>query len=174
MNNYRGKSRKSGTSLFSFIKIEGILGKSYDKNYYKILQVDIEACDEVIEVAYKRLARILHPDVNPDKDTTEEFKVLGKAYEVLKNDRKNYDEYYKKVYAKVGGSPSNTNKKEPIIVSPFTNNSAFDILFREVPDYYKNYSGNKFNNILKSIRNMKNDISRMESEIKRLWWRAGK
>jgi curved DNA-binding protein CbpA len=38
---------------------------------YKILQVDSEAEDEVIQAAYRRLARKYHPDVNPgDKSFT--------------------------------------------------------------------------------------------------------
>jgi len=35
-----------------------------NKDYYKILQVDPSADPEIIVVAYKRLARIYHPDIN--------------------------------------------------------------------------------------------------------------
>jgi DnaJ-class molecular chaperone len=38
-----------------------------NKDYYKILQVDPSAEQEVIEAAYRRLARMYHPDISlPD------------------------------------------------------------------------------------------------------------
>ncbi len=36
---------------------------------YKVLQVDPEAEDEVIEAAYRRLARKYHPDVSPTRES---------------------------------------------------------------------------------------------------------
>lgn len=38
------------------------------KNYYQTLQVDANASVEVIEAAYRRLARMYHPDLNPSPD----------------------------------------------------------------------------------------------------------
>ena len=38
---------------------------------------------EEIKRAYRRLARELHPDVNPDPVTQERFKEVTAAYEVL-------------------------------------------------------------------------------------------
>lgn len=40
-------------------------------DYYKILQVHNLAEPEIIESAYKRLARKYHPDVNPNADADE-------------------------------------------------------------------------------------------------------
>lgn len=66
------------------------------KNYYEILEVSENASSEVIERAYKVLAKKYHPDSWPrDKSYWAEskFKEITEAYEVLSNEvsRKNYD-----------------------------------------------------------------------------------
>jgi len=54
------------------------------KNYYQILGVDRNSSEQDIKRAYRRLARQLHPDVNPgDKRAEERFKEINEAYEVL-------------------------------------------------------------------------------------------
>jgi curved DNA-binding protein len=54
------------------------------KDYYKILGVDRNASEQDIKRAYRRLARQLHPDVNPDdKRAEEKFKEVNEAYQVL-------------------------------------------------------------------------------------------
>ncbi len=64
------------------------------KDYYKILNVDADATDVAIKVAYRKLARKFHPDVSDHKDAEERFKEATEAYEVLKNKEKRaeYDE----------------------------------------------------------------------------------
>src|SRR5262249_61610716 len=52
-------------------------------DYYGILGVRRDADAEEIKKAYRRLARELHPDVNPDPQTQERFKEITQAYEVL-------------------------------------------------------------------------------------------
>ncbi len=64
-------------------------------NYYEILEVTSEATKEEIKSAFRRKARMLHPDVNKEPDAAERFKELGKAYETLMDDNKRstYDRF---------------------------------------------------------------------------------
>jgi hypothetical protein len=55
---------------------------------YKVLQVDPEAEDEVIEAAYRRLARKYHPDVSPDPESHAKMIAINKAWEVLRDPAK--------------------------------------------------------------------------------------
>jgi molecular chaperone DnaJ len=52
-------------------------------DYYAVLGVRHDAGPDEIKKAYRRLARELHPDVNPDPQTQERFKEITQAYEVL-------------------------------------------------------------------------------------------
>lgn len=63
------------------------------KNYYEILDVDTAAEASEIKSAYRKLARIYHPDVNKDPDAIEKFKEISSAYETLIDDieRMKYD-----------------------------------------------------------------------------------
>jgi curved DNA-binding protein len=67
-------------------------------DYYKILGVDKNATPEDIKKAYRKLARKLHPDLNPnDKEAHKKFQQLNEANEVLSDPekRKKYDQYGK-------------------------------------------------------------------------------
>lgn len=52
---------------------------------YKVLQVDPEAEHEVIEAAYRRLARKYHPDVSREPDAHEKMIAINKAWEQLRD-----------------------------------------------------------------------------------------
>lgn len=72
------------------------------KNYYEILEVDKNASEEIIEKAYKTLAKKYHPDlqnqskstINKENSNEEKMKKINEAYEILSNEfkRKAYDE----------------------------------------------------------------------------------
>jgi len=55
-------------------------------NYYEILDVSHDAPKAVIEKAYKRLSKRLHPDKNSALNATQAFQLLGRAWDGLKDD----------------------------------------------------------------------------------------
>ena len=70
-----------------------------DKNYYEILEVDKNASPEIIEKAYKTLAKKYHPDVQLEenkKQSEEIFKQINEAYEILSDTTKK-EEYNKTI-----------------------------------------------------------------------------
>lgn len=52
---------------------------------YKILQVDPDADREVIEAAYRRLARKFHPDVSTEPDAIVRMVQINQAWEMLRD-----------------------------------------------------------------------------------------
>lgn len=67
-------------------------------DYYKILDIPKTASDDEIKKAYRKLARKMHPDLNPnDPEANKKFQQLNEANEVLSDPdkRKKYDQYGK-------------------------------------------------------------------------------
>src|ERR1700760_4617768 len=67
-------------------------------DYYKILGIPKTASEEDVKKAYRKLARKLHPDLNPnDKEANKKFQQINEANEVLSDPekRKKYDKYGK-------------------------------------------------------------------------------
>ena len=58
------------------------------KDYYEIMGVARDATQQEIKLAYRKLGRKYHPDVSKETDAEAQFKLIGEAYEVLKDPEK--------------------------------------------------------------------------------------
>ena len=73
-----------------------------NKDYYKILEVEEDASEEEIKLAYRRLAKKYHPDLNKtDPKAKEKFIKLHEAYDTLSDPQR------KKIYDQAGYNPKN-------------------------------------------------------------------
>ncbi len=65
------------------------------RDYYEVMGLKRDANEKDIKMAYRRLARKYHPDINKEPNAEEKFKELGHAYEVLKDPQKRaqYDQF---------------------------------------------------------------------------------
>lgn len=111
------------------------MSHNYNRDLYKILNIDYNASLMEIKSAYRKLVRLYHPDVAGENADEAKFKEIQEAYEVLSNteSRKKYDlvhgyyrerlkkdferkreekynEYFKQ--AKMKSQPNNENNQE--------------------------------------------------------------
>jgi molecular chaperone DnaJ len=63
-------------------------------NYYHTLQVQHQATQTEIKLAYRRLVKKFHPDCNPDLNNHDQISAINIAYEILSNpqSRTSYDQ----------------------------------------------------------------------------------
>ncbi|TAG69427.1 MAG: J domain-containing protein, partial [Oscillatoriales cyanobacterium] len=113
------------------------------RNYYQILGVPRDATADEIKKAYRRLARQLHPDVNPgDKSAEDRFKDINEAYDILSDleKRAQYDQFSK--FWKQKGFQGKQGVKLPNFTSWGNNKGsrrkpAEDIDFSDYSDFNK-------------------------------------
>jgi molecular chaperone DnaJ len=91
------------------------------RDYYGTLGVRRDATSEEIKRAYRKLARELHPDVNPDPDAQHRFREVTAAYEVLSDPQK-------RKIVDLGGDPLSTAGAGPGMGDPFAGFGLGDIM----------------------------------------------
>lgn len=85
------------------------------KDYYSILGLSRTATDDEIKKAFRKLARLYHPDVAKNKKTAEQkFKEINEAHEVLSDSakRRKYDELGADWQNEGNGAPPRTGGRQ--------------------------------------------------------------
>ncbi len=108
------------------------------KDYYRLLELDFTASEADIKTAYRKMARIHHPDMHPDaaEEHTRIFQEITEAYETLSDPQKKmtYDFRYRQMVLGEGPqyeyyvdeTPADTRKYEHKYTS--RNKRAFSIV----------------------------------------------
>jgi curved DNA-binding protein CbpA len=93
---------------------------------YKVLQVDREAEDEVIQAAYRRLARKYHPDLAETPEAAERMSAINAAWELIGDPvaRRAYDESQSRGTAKPAAQGAAPAASPPRPTSPAPGASA--------------------------------------------------
>ena len=102
------------------------------RDYYEVLGVARNASEQDLKSAFRKLAKELHPDRNPDDKSAEQrFKELGEAYEVLKDPQKRaaYDQFGHAAFQQGGGGRGGQAGFGPEFASSMSD--IFDDLFGE-------------------------------------------
>ncbi len=76
------------------------------RDYYEVLNLKKGTSEKDIKIAYKKLARKYHPDVNPgDPNAEAKFKEISEAYQVLSDPKKRtmYDRFGHQVFQRGAG-----------------------------------------------------------------------
>ena len=76
------------------------------RDYYEVLGVNKDASEKDIKLAFRRLAKKYHPDVNSSPEAEEKFKEAQEAYAVLSDEgrRKQYDQFGHSAFDNNGAS----------------------------------------------------------------------
>ena len=54
-----------------------------NRDYYEVLGLGKGASDDEIKAAFRKLARVYHPDVSKEENAEEKFKEINEAYGCL-------------------------------------------------------------------------------------------
>ena len=113
-------------------------------NYYKILEVDKDASQEIIEKAYKTLVKRYHPDIQTDLDkekAEEKIKKVNEAYDVLSDTTK------REIYDKeLNDNLISSDKYNEIITENIRLKNELNILKNQINNYQYYNNGNLNNN----------------------------
>lgn len=82
-------------------------------DYYKILEVPVNATAAEIKASFRRLAKLYHPDKNTSYADGEKFKQIKEAYETLINTQKRARYDAKRNQATTFGQPRSFQQKKP-------------------------------------------------------------
>ncbi|HJX61232.1 MAG TPA: thioredoxin domain-containing protein [Dehalococcoidia bacterium] len=83
------------------------------RNYYTVLQISPNAEQEVIEAAYKRLARKYDPEVYSGADGADRLRELNEAYEVLRDAGKRAEYHSSLSHARAHAAPPRSKQGRP-------------------------------------------------------------
>lgn len=106
------------------------------EDYYGLLQVHPQAGPEIIQSAYKRLCRMVHPDVNPDPSAARMMQRINRAYEVLSNP--NERRRYHSEWERRSSSSSRVEVRERIVyINKTENEGGTPAAAAAVRDYFE-------------------------------------
>ena len=77
------------------------------RDYYEVLGVDKSADEATLKKAYRKLAKMYHPDTNPgNAEAEQKFKEATEAYGILSDPekRKQYDQFGHAAFEQGGGA----------------------------------------------------------------------
>ena len=122
---------------------------SQQKNYYEILQVNSDATSSELKSAYRKLARVYHPDIAGESGV-EKFKEITEAYETLSDEtkRKRYD-ILCRIFNYNKSTADRTTKKEAqkaerdYLQEIDTSNVNEEMTFKELCDKHFEYQKDK-------------------------------
>ena len=60
----------------------------FNKDLYKILNITKSATQNEIKMAYRKLMRIYHPDINETNESKKMFNEIRNAYDILSDEKK--------------------------------------------------------------------------------------
>ncbi|MBI9043144.1 MAG: chemotaxis protein CheW [Anaerolineaceae bacterium] len=92
-----------------------------DLDYYKILQVGLNADQDSIDSAYRRMALRFHPDLNQSPDATFRMQEVNVAYGILRNPlkRKEFNQNYREPHT-TSGTSSQRSWQQPAASRTYT------------------------------------------------------
>jgi curved DNA-binding protein CbpA len=129
---------------YNFYKITKRFLKDYDPeiDYYKILGLTKQSTEKEIKVAYYKLAKQYHPDVNQGK-TNEKFKEMSAAYDILSDSvkRREYDasRSFSSFYSGKQYSSSSYNNTNSYNNYQYSNYRTNDDPFKNMNDFFRNF-----------------------------------